>query len=86
MSINRQMEKQSAVYPFNGLLETEKIEQINETPQKEYTKWKKPNMKKLDSSIYMTFWKRQNHWNIKQISPRLEEVGEYWVATGSFFS
>ena len=28
MSINRQMEKQSAVYPFNGLLETEKIEQI----------------------------------------------------------
>ena len=56
MSINRQMEKQSAVYPFNGLLETEKIEQINETPQKEYTKWKKPNMKKLDSSIYMTFW------------------------------
>ena len=51
MFINWQTEKKNAVYPFNGLLETEKIELINETPQKQYTKWKKPNMKKLDSSI-----------------------------------
>ena len=37
-SLTGKWKKKSAVYPFNGLLETEKIELINETPQKQYTK------------------------------------------------
>lgn len=75
MSINWWMDKQITAYPYNSpTLSNNKKKQLisNNTgeSQMHYANWKVPDSKGyiLCGSIYMTFWRRQNDRERKQIS------------------
>ena len=85
MSFSRWMNKKTVVYRDNGILFSDKKNEISSfektwRKQTHITKWIKPVCKGyiLYDSKNMTFWKRQNN---KRISGCLGKVGEGWIDT-----
>lgn len=75
MAFNWWMDKLTVIYPYSGILLSNKKEGTISTQngmhesQMHYAKWKKPHSKSyiVYVCVYMKFWKRQNYMDRKQI-------------------